>query len=115
MIGQAFVQKRTIIRKKLNEEQFDNSRFIRAIVVGAFGIAPNLIVWYQYLLPGILGLRPFKNLRPILKSIAGAAIDQTTFSFWVISNYMFWVSYLEVAIPYYSSSGIFRVQQRMSK
>ena len=77
------------------EDRTDWSRFTRAVAVGAFGIAPNLIVWYQYGLPTLLGTGLFKSLTPVQMAFTGAAIDQTTFAFWIISNYLFYVSLFE--------------------
>ena len=73
-MGQAIVQGKTPFASK-EEDRTDWARFTRAVAVGSVGIAPNLIVWYQYGLPTLLGTGLFKSLAPVQMAFVGAAID----------------------------------------
>jgi hypothetical protein len=53
-------------------------------------------MWYNHLLPKILAQGAFKNMSKATLALTGAAIDQTTFSFYIVSNYLFFVNFYEV-------------------
>lgn len=77
---------------------FDYTRFVRAVFIGSTVTAPLLIVWYGNLLPKILHLPIFKGLSKGKSALVGATVDQTTFAFIIISNYLFWINFYEVTI-----------------
>jgi len=91
----------TIIEKKGpgGSKPIDKVRLVRSAALGFCVIAPNLHMWYTLTLPKILSRPIFQTLSPLQKNITGVVIDQSTFAFWIISNYMFWVSMFTNADP----------------
>jgi hypothetical protein len=79
-----------------NRKPFDFSRTARSAALGFCVIAPNLHMWYTIGLPKLLSRPVFAAMSPLRKNLTGAAIDQSTFAFWIISNYMFWVNMFQV-------------------
>jgi len=90
---QTLVEKRSFNQK--DENPFDYKRLLRANALGFCFIAPNLYFWYNKIFPKILARQFFQKMNPYKRNLAGAALDQTTFAFYIVSNYMFWVSMLE--------------------
>jgi len=94
------------------ELPIEKVRLVRSAALGFFIIAPNLHFWYTLTLPKILGQKFFQRFSPIQKVIAGTVIDQSTFAFWIISNYCFWFSMLKDGDP---MKGIENVKNNVPK
>ena len=74
---------------------FDWQRSARVAAVGFVVTGPCLYGWFNIALPRIVAFSLFDRLSKTQKAILGTAIDQSTFSWWIVSNYLFWVSYLQ--------------------
>ena len=77
------------------DQPFNWKRYMRAFVVGSFGTAPNLYLWYMKGLPKIMSHRLFDKCTPFQRGLISVTLDQGIFSWWIISNYLFWVNFYE--------------------
>jgi len=93
---QTLVEEKSILKtSQENYKPFDWNRYFRSNILGFCFIAPNLYFWYNKIFPKILSRKFFERLNPYRRNLMGAALDQSTFSFYIISNYLFWVNMLE--------------------
>ena len=78
-----------------NTPHLDWKRTLRAGVLGLLYTGPILFMWFNKLLPRILGQGVFSTLSKLQKAALGMVIDQTCFGWFTVGGYLFWVNFLE--------------------
>ena len=85
-----------IAQKTFNgNKPFDWKRCGRAGIIGLFVTGPSLYFWFNIGLPKIMSMKALAEYSPFGKALIGTAIDQACFSWWTVSNYLFWVNFLQ--------------------
>ena len=74
---------------------YDWKRSMRTATLGFFVTGPSLYAWFNLVLPRIVGLPILASLSNTQRAVVGTIIDQSVFAWWTISNYLFWVNFLQ--------------------